>query len=151
MWVRAPTATGTTTKNKEYGYIGAGQGEKYSRPLRRLAAGDRLFAYMKGLGYVGYGEVTMEAARVGEFVVESAGKPLLELPLRAPRVAENKDSPDLSEWAVGVRWLKAYPREQARTFKGVFANQNVVCKLRDAKTLAFLRSEFTQEGCPEAT
>ncbi len=137
--------------NREYGYVSAGQGEKYSRPLRRLAVGDRLFAYMKGLGYVGTGQVTKEAVPVAEFVVEKSGKPLLELPLTAPRVAENKDSPALSEWAVGVEWLRSYPREQARTFKGVFANQNVVCKLRDAKTLEFVRSEFTPNGCLEAT
>jgi hypothetical protein len=47
--------------NIQYGYISAGQGEKYSRPLRHLKVGDRIFAYMKGLGYVGYGEVTNEA------------------------------------------------------------------------------------------
>lgn len=128
--------------NRKYGYIGAGQGEKYSGPLRHLKVGDKIFAYMKGIGYVGYGEVTKEASPIGDFVVEELGKPLLELPLRAVRAAENKDSPDNAEWAVGVRWLKEVPREQAKTFKGIFANQNIVCKLRDPKTLEFLRSEF---------
>jgi len=128
--------------NREYGYIGAGQGEKYSRPLRHLKVGDKLFAYMKGIGYVGYGEVTKEASPIGDFVVEELGNPLLELPLRAVRAAENKDSPDKAEWTVGVRWLTEVPREQAKTFKGIFANQNIVCKLRDPKTLEFLRSEF---------
>lgn len=128
--------------NRQYEYIGAGQGEKYSRPLRHLKVGDKLFAYMKGLGYVGYGEVTKEATPIGDFVVDQFGKPLLELPLRAPKAAENKDSPEKAEWVVGVRWLKEVPREQAKTFKGVFANQNIVCKLRDPKTLEFLRSEF---------
>ena len=137
--------------NREYGYISAGQGEKYSRPLRNLNVGDRFFAYMRGHGYVGYGEVTKEATPIAEFVVDSVGRPLLELPLRAPHVAENIDSPTLSDWAVGVKWLKAYPREQARTFKGVFANQNIVCKLRDAKTLEFLRSEFAQNANLGAT
>ena len=32
-------------------------------------------------------------------------------------------------------------REQAKNFKGVFANQNVVCKLRDERTLRFLERE----------
>ena len=36
----------------------------------------------------------------------------------------------------------AIPREQAQTFKGVFANQNIVCKLRDPRTLEFVRSAF---------
>jgi len=36
-------------------------GERYSRPLKHLKIGAKLFAYMKGIGYVGYGEVTKEA------------------------------------------------------------------------------------------
>lgn len=127
--------------NRQYGYIGAGQGEQYSRPLRHLKIGDRIFAYMKGIGYVGYGEITKEAVPIGDFVDEQ-GKSVLELPLRAPRAAENKDSTERAEWAVGVKWVKHFPRDQAKTFKGVFANQNIVCKLRDPKTLEFLRSEF---------
>jgi hypothetical protein len=131
--------------NVKYGYLGAGQGEKYSRPLRHLKVGDKLFAYMKGLGYVGYGEVVKEALPIRDFVVESLGKPILDLPLQAPRPAENKESPGESEWAVGVRWMKSVPRDQAKTFKGIFANQNIVCKLRDTKTLEFLRGEFGAE------
>ena len=100
---------------------------------------------MKGMGYVGYGEVTREATPVKDFIVDSKGKPLLQLPLQAPRVDENKDSPELAEWAVGVKWLKTYSREEAKTFKGVFANQNIVCKLRDPGTIDFLRNEFGGE------
>ncbi len=128
--------------NTKYSYIGAGQGEKYSRPLRHLKVGDRIFAYMKGLGYVGYGEVTKEAVPIGDFLVDGLGKPLLELPLRAPRAAENKDSPANAEWVVAVKWFKTFHRDHARTFKGAFANQNIVCKLRDPKTLEYLRAEF---------
>jgi hypothetical protein len=128
--------------NRKYGYIGAGQGEKYSRPLTRLKVGDKIFAYMKGRGYVGYGEVTKEAVPAKDFRVDSMATPLLDLPLKAPHADENKNSDELSEWAVGVKWLRAYPREEAKTFSGVFANQNIVCKLRDLKTLDFLRVEF---------
>ena len=128
--------------NRKYGYVGAGQAEKYSRPLRHLQVGDKFFAYMKGIGYVGFGEVTKAAAPIGDFVVDELGKSLLDLPLRAPRAAENKDTPEKAEWSVGVRWIKEVPREEGKTFKGAFANQNIVCKLRDPKTLDFLRSEF---------
>ena len=128
--------------NRQYNYIGAGQGEKYSRPLKHLKAGDRFFAYMKGTGYVGFGEVTREAVPIGGFVVESDGKPLLEHRLTAPQASDNQDAPEECEWAVGVKWLKAFSREQAKSFKGVFANQNIVCKLRDTETLDFLQKEF---------
>ncbi len=129
--------------NRQYNYFGAGQGERYSRPLLNLKVGGKVFAYMKGLGYVGYGEVTKEAVSIGNFVVDALGKPLLDLPLKAPHASENKDSPEKAEWAVGMKWLKSYPREEAKTFRGVFANQNIVCKLRDTKTLDFLRTEFS--------
>lgn len=128
--------------NRRYGYVGAGQGEQYSRPLTKLKVGDRLFAYMKGRGYVGYGEVGREAVTIADFVVEDEGNPLLDLPLEAPNVGEHRDLPDMSEWAVAVKWIKTFPREEAKTFTGVFANQNVVCKLRDAGTLRFLHAEF---------
>jgi hypothetical protein len=41
--------------------------------------------------------------------------------------------------------MKVLPREQAKASKGAFANQNIVCKLRDAKTLEYLRAEFGAE------
>lgn len=128
--------------NRQYGYIAAGQGEKYSRPLARLKVGDKFFAYMKGRGYVGFGEVTKEAVPVRDFVVDSAEKHLLDLTLKAPHADANKDKDSMSDWAVGVKWLRTYPREEAKTFSGAFANQNIVCKLRDQKTLDFLRTEF---------
>jgi hypothetical protein len=128
--------------NTKYGYIGAGQGIKYSRPLKNLSKGDKIFAYMKGFGYVGYGEVEKEAVMIKDFIVKEINKPLLELPLKAPSPAENSDNPELSEWAVGIKWLKTVPREKAKSFKGVFANQNIVCKLRHQETADFLKREF---------
>jgi len=112
--------------NRHYGFISAGQGTKYSHFLKRLKVGDKLFAYMKGLGYVGYGEVTREAVMIKDAFVERESKRLLELPLQAKLANEHSDDPELSEWTVGVKWIRSYPAEEAKTFKGVFANQNVV-------------------------
>jgi hypothetical protein len=127
--------------NVEYGYLGAGQDEKYSRPLLKLQAGDEVFAYMAGLGYVGYGRVDRPAVPIAEFRT-SDGAALLSKPLKAQRASENSGDPKLSEWAVGVKWDKTVTKEQAKTFKGVFANQNIVCKLRHPETLEFVRREF---------
>jgi hypothetical protein len=123
-----------------YGFIGAGQGNKFSRGLKRLDIGDKIFAYLSGTGYVGYGEVTHKATMIKDFVVED--KPLLKLPRNAPQADDNKDDPEMCEWVVGVNWLKTYTREEAKTFKGVFACRNVVCKLRDEATVKFLEKEF---------
>ena len=129
--------------NRKFGYIAAGGGLWYSRALKRLKAGDKIFAYMKGLGYVRYGEVAHEAVMVKDFIVESEKKPLLEIPLKAPKANENNDNPDLSDWAVGIRWLETFPREQAKTFRGVFAKQHIACELRQPETVEFLEREFS--------
>jgi len=128
--------------NRQYGFVSAGQGRKYSAPLQNLHLGDKIFAYMKGLGYVGYGEVINEAVPIKDFVAGNNGKPLLDLPLKASKASENSNSSELSEWVVGVRWVKSVPRDEGKKFSGVFANQNIVCKLRDRKTVEFLHEQF---------
>lgn len=127
---------------QEYGFLAAGHGPKYSRPLRKLKEGDLVFAYMKGRGYVGFAKVTKPAVMVRDFVLETSGKKLLDQPLRQANLKDLADDPDYSEWAVGVDWRKTFPREDAKWFKEGFANQNIVCKLRDPDTVAFLKREF---------
>ncbi|MCI0477909.1 MAG: hypothetical protein L0Y55_16835, partial [Anaerolineales bacterium] len=129
--------------NVRYGFIGAGQGEKYSRALKRLRIGDKVFAYMKSLGYVGYGEVVREATMIKDFILEAEQKTLLEMPLRAPKANENSDNPELSEWVVGIKWIKTFSREEAKTFKGIFAKQHIACELRQPETIEFLEKEFS--------
>jgi hypothetical protein len=131
--------------DKEYGFIGAGGGKQFSSALNRLSVGDKIFAYMKGIGYVGFGEVTEPATMVKYFIVGEKSDCLLELPLKQPNIRENSDDPELSEWVVGIKWLKTYPREEAKRFSGIFANQNIVCKLRHEATTDFLRREFESD------
>lgn len=128
--------------NVKYGYIGAGQGLKYSRPLQKLQPGDEIFAYMKGIGYVGYGKVTEVSVPITDFVVQKTGKRLLDSEVVAPRIWENSENIDKSEYVVSVEWIKTVSKEDSRKFKGVFANQNIVCKLRHTETVEFLKREF---------
>jgi hypothetical protein len=97
---------------------------------------------MKGRGFVGYGDVVHEACPVKDFTPDGYKKPLLELPLTAKDMDHTCNDPDQCEWVVGVKWRRTFPREQAKTVTGLFANQNIVCKLRDQRTLDFLRREF---------
>ena len=127
----------------KYGFLAAGHGPKYSGPLRKLKEGDRVFAYMKQTGYVGFGKVTKPAAMVRDFIVESLGEKLLEVQLRQPGIKDLAEDPENSEWAVGINWQKTFGRDKAKKFDGVFANQNIVCKLRDPATVAFLKKEFS--------
>jgi hypothetical protein len=47
-----------------YGFLAAGQGEKYSNALKKLKPDDLVFGYLKGQGYVGFGTVTQPAMMV---------------------------------------------------------------------------------------
>ena len=125
----------------KYGFLGADV-KYYSDQLKRLHVGDKVFAYLKGQGYSGYGIVTKESVMVKDFIVETENKHLIDLPLTQPDIKTYKDDPDKSEWVIGIDWKKVYLREQAKRFTGIFANQNIACKLRDKKTLDFLIKEF---------
>ena len=127
--------------NVRFGYIGAGQGARYREALLKLSPGDKIFAYLKGSGYVGYGEITAAAVMVRDFQLPD-GTALLSAGLSAPLTGENPDDPDRCEWAAAVRWIKTLPRHAAIKFPGIFSSQHAVCKLREEKTLEALRGEF---------
>lgn len=128
--------------NQHFGYIGAGHGAWYSRALKRLSVGDRIYAYIKNHGYVGFGEVEHEAVMIKDFREAYTGQRILEQDLIAPNAADNCEDEEFAEYAVGVKWIKTFPKVEAKTFSGAFANQNVVCKLRDPSTLEFLHKTF---------
>lgn len=125
---------------RRYGFISSGGGRFYSGKLNQLSAGDKIFAYQKGQGYVGYGEVTSPSVMARDF--ETIAGNLLSVELVQPGLARDRDNEELAEYAVGVNWIKTFPLAQAKTFRGVFANQNIACKLRDAATLEFLSGVF---------
>src|SRR5580765_6040067 len=41
--------------------------------------------------------------------------------------------------SIGVEWKKHFQLREAKTFKGVFSNPNIVCKLSDPATVTFVR------------
>lgn len=131
------------TDMRRYGYIQAGGGQFYSGRLDQLAEGDRVFVYHKGAGYIGFGIVTSPKVLASEF--QTPQGPLFEQPLEAPAIKARSSEPQLAEYVVGVDWLKTFEATEARTFRGAFANQNVVCKLRDPATVEFLMQEFELE------
>lgn len=45
--------------------------------------------------------------------------------------------------ALPIHWKRSFPLKQAKTFRGVFANQNIVCKLSDPATVRFVREGFS--------
>lgn len=123
-----------------YGFVSAGGGPKYVGPLQKLATGDLILAYQKKTGYVGLGRVVDSAVPVNEFSVD--GHPILECRMHAPDFGHDVGDPSMCEFVVRVRWIKTYPLGEAKTFPGVFANQNIVCKLRQPATIEFLKGFF---------
>jgi hypothetical protein len=58
---------------------------------------------------------------------------------------ENADNPEKSEYLVGVEWIATVPATEAIWEKGMFANQNSACRLRNRFTLDVLYKRFGLE------
>jgi len=128
--------------NKKYNFISAGGGLRWINAIKKLKKNDRIFALIKGKGYVGYGIVQEEAVLVKNYYVD--GKRMIDdLPENHPWKKEKEPTKD--EWIVKVKWIKVFNESDAKWFKGAFANQNVVCKLRDQNTFDFLIKNFEIE------
>lgn len=125
----------------KYGFVSAGGGKVFSRPLEKLQPDQPIFVYQKGEGYVGYGIVKSTRVLAKDFRLPG-GEVLFDQPLEPDGMKRDADDPDLAEYAVAIEWKKTFAIEDAKWFKGGFANQNVVCKLQDRNTLDFLRREF---------
>lgn len=126
---------------REYGFLAAGRGRYYSKRLEQLEEGDKIYAYQKGSGYMGDGRVKSQAVMAKDFVLDD-GRKLTEVDLQEPAILENIDDSELADYVVGVEWIKTLPVNEGKTFTGAFANQNIVCKLRDPATLTFLAQNF---------
>lgn len=128
---------------RKYGYLSAGGGVKYWKPLTdKLKLGDRIWAYQKQAGYVGTGVVTQPAVPIHQLLLGD-GSRLIDKLNRAD-INQNVD-PDKYAYAVGVKWDATVPLTEAKFFPGAFANQNIVCKLTDEATIAFLSKEFPRQ------
>ena len=127
-----------------YGFVSAGHGEKYRKAMANLFEGARAWAYIPGTGYVGVGRVVTPAVRISDFTVQVDGRdvPILEARLSATNMGEDADNPELSEYLARVKWIAVRSRGEALREKGMFANQNVVAKLRQTFTLQRLSEVF---------
>ena len=127
--------------NLKYHFVSAGGGPRWIAAIKKLKPGNRFFAYIRGHGYVGFGEVIAEAVPVKDFRVD--GSPLCGLlPPGEYELMHDAENPEICEWLVSVRWITTFPQFEARTFKSIFASTHVVCKLREPESVKFLLKEF---------
>jgi hypothetical protein len=124
--------------NRKYGFVSAA-GTRWINMLKKLNKEDKFFAFIKGKGYVGYGIVEDEAVCVKNYKCNDR---LMIDDLPDDHPWRHKNDPIKDEWLVRVNWLKTFDEDDALWFKGAFANQNVVCKLRDQNTFKFLSEKF---------
>ena len=97
---------------RQFGFLAAGGGRKWSKQLDKIRTGDTVIAYLKGYGYVGIGKITTTATPATKFTVN--GVPIKELPLINDTIRSIKRfSKENGEYLVGVDWLAAVAREQA--------------------------------------
>jgi hypothetical protein len=126
---------------EKYGFVSAGGGPFYTKPLRNLAAGNRVFAYVGSAGYVAVGTISGKLGLLRDVMVD--GAPILDQPdvpawMRDQAAADG----DMSEWVVPVEWTHTRPVAEAVWQKGLFASQVTVCKLRDERTIEVVSQAF---------
>ena len=130
---------------RKYGFVSAGNGVWYSGSLKQLKPGDRVSVYIPGHGYVGVGEVLEAAipARDARVMVDGQLKDFTDLTFQADTLHDLQDD-KLCEWVVALHWLVTKPIGAAYSQKGLFANQNSACKLRNEFTLRALAEQFPE-------
>lgn len=134
---------------REFGFIAAGGGPRWIGPLRKLKLGDQVYMYQKGHGYVGHGIVSSDPLPVKDFRVD--GTPIGQLTLRQPGLLHELDDLENTEWIAPMRWTETVPIMEAKTFKGIFANQASVCRLRQLDTIKFLKASFSDQQSKQVT
>ncbi|MFB2585849.1 hypothetical protein [Herbiconiux liukaitaii] len=127
-----------------FGFVSAGGGKFYTQTLRGLPLGARIWVNIPGTGYVGVGRILAPAARFEEAQVKVADgwERLSAQAFAGSYPHQNDPSDDDAEWAVPVEWLVIVPATEAYWEKGLFANQNSACKLRQEFTLERLTKHF---------
>lgn len=110
--------------------MSAGGGAWYSRTLKLLKPGDRVWVKAPGYGFVGVGRVKGLSTPASEFRVNVGGtlKPLSDAP--AADLYQNSRDPEKGEYFVAVEWAQTVPLENAFNEPGLFGNRNTVCAPR---------------------
>ncbi|NED11582.1 endonuclease NucS domain-containing protein [Streptomyces sp. SID9124] len=134
---------------RQYGFVSAGGGEWFSRTIRSLPVGARVFTHIPKVGYVGAGTVCGEPRPFDEavLVVNGESRQMPDLPLQGnyrpdSRPTAESDTGDRREWVVPIDWERSVPRESAFWRTGLFANQNSACKLRARFTIEEVSRHF---------
>lgn len=116
---------------RRYGFVSAGGGVVYSKPLRRVAPGDRLLVYLPGKGFAGIGTATRRAVPFDDAVIDGGNGPerLADLDLLGPYV-HPAAADDPREFVVSVDWLVTVDKQQAYRDPELFSNQATTVEMQ---------------------
>lgn len=131
----------------KYGFISAGGGEWFTRTLKLLVPGSRVWVNCPGSGYVGVGIVMGEPVVAKEFMVDTnqGRRPYLEVGKMSQELLANASDPEKAERFVSIKWITTVPEAAAIREAGLFGNQNSVAKPTTASwptTVARLKGAF---------
>lgn len=130
----------------KYGFVSAGFGQWYTKTLKMLSLGDRVWVNIPHTGYVGVGTVTAECniAKDQKFT-SFENKSIYELETEGNYLAKFQNDPEKSEYIVLIKWEKTVSQDQAISEIGIFGNQNTICRPSSQKwifTMKLLKSRW---------
>jgi hypothetical protein len=119
----------------KYGFISAGGGEWYTKTLKTLNPGDRIWVLAPGHGYVGVGRVAGRSQPASEFLLATpeGEQPALNVLTLAGYHRQFLHDPEKCEYFVPVDWIDTLPLGSAVQEIGLFGNQNTVCRPQSPK------------------
>ncbi|WAH37041.1 hypothetical protein [Alicyclobacillus dauci] len=127
-----------------FGFVSAGNGNWYSRTLKSLFVGARVFCMIPKHGYVAIGRVTQKSVplRDAEILFEGQKRKLVDCKLKAPNMVHDIDDLESCEYVVTVDWIKTVRKEESFWIKGLRANQNSAYKLTNQYTIEKVLEHF---------
>jgi hypothetical protein len=115
----------------KYGFVRAGGGAWYSRTLKLLKPGNRIWVKAPGYGFVGVGRVKSLSTPGNEFQVNANGT---RTPVSEVLAGDKKPwDAEMGEYFVAVDWAQTVPLEKGFNEPGLFGNRNTVCAPRVPK------------------
>ncbi len=114
----------------KYGFISAGGGLWYTKTLKMLTPGNRVWVNIPSKGYAGVGIVTESVCIAKDAVFN--GTPMKELDLKG-NYFYSPDDDEAAEYIVKVDWIKTVDENNAVKEPGFFGNQNSVCQPHNSK------------------
>lgn len=117
---------------RRFGFVSAGGGDWYTNTMKAIPPGSRIWVCIPKVGYVGVGTTAGDAIPIGQSSLD-----------RSAFIGNYEHSNGFEEWIIPIKWIATRPREEAFWEKGMFANQNTICRLSNQFTLERLYPAFS--------